>query len=291
MKIFLYTLLTLFIISCASKESGNAALFFPGEKLSQLKNKKMKEISGLVSSINNPKLLWGHNDSGNKAELFLIDENLSVKLTCELAGIENRDWEDIAAGPGPDSSKNYLYVADIGDNEAQYQYKYIYRFEEPTWSQHEESITISEFDRLTFQLPDERKDTETLLLDPATKNLYVITKREDPVYLYELKYPYATEDTITANKIMALPFTKIVGGDFSADGKEILLKNYHQVFYWNSATAKTISEILEDSPEEIPYVVEPQGEAVAWARDGSGFYTLSEQDGRKKSYLYFYRRK
>ena len=54
-----------------------------------------------------------------------------IKLTCTLAGVENRDWEDIAVGPGPDASKSYVYVADIGDNEGQYQYKYIYRFEEP----------------------------------------------------------------------------------------------------------------------------------------------------------------
>ena len=263
----------------------------PGEKLAQLKNKKLREISGMVSSINNPKLLWGHNDSGNKAEIFLMDEGLSVKLTCELAGIDNRDWEDIAIGPGPDSSKNYLYVADIGDNDAQYQYKYIYRFEEPKWNQNQEKIIISEFDRITFQLPDERKDTETLLLDPTTKDLYVISKREEPVHLYELKYPHTTEETITAKKVMSLPLTKIVGGDFSADGKEILLKNYHQVFYWSSMVSKPIAELLQESPKEIPYVREPQGEAITWARDGSGFYTLSEQDGKKRAYLYFYKRK
>lgn len=252
----------------------------------------MREISGIASSINNPKLLWGHNDSGNDAEIFLIDKGLNVKLTCELKGVENRDWEDIAIGPGPDSSKNYIYIADIGDNDAQYQYKYIYRFEEPRWTQGQGNrIIMSTFDRITFQLSDERKDTETLLLDPKTKNLYVISKREEPVYLYELKYPYTPNDTVIAKKVIALPFTKIVGGDFSADGKEILLKNYNHVFYWNASETSPISEILKESPKEVPYEIEPQGESITWARDGSGFYTLSEENKNKKSYLYFYKRK
>ena len=236
-------------------------------------------------------MLWAHNDSGNGANIFLLDENLDVKLTCTLAGIENRDWEDIAVGPGPDDSKSYVYVADIGDNESKYQYKYIYRFEEPVWNKTQsENIAITSFDRITFQLSDSRKDTETLLLDPKTKNLYVVSKREEPVCLYELKYPYHKEDTLVADKLMSLPFTQIVGGDFAANGQEILMKNYNQIYYWNSS-AKSMTDALKEIPLEIPYEVEPQGESIAWATDGSGFYTLSEAKKKEKSYLYFYKRK
>ncbi len=292
---------TLFLIlfgvsafSCTKKESVEqpASEFEQGLKLAEIKSDKLEEISGLASSINNTPLLWGHNDSGNKAEIYLLDKNLNIRLTCELKGIENRDWEDIAVGPGPDSSKNYIYVGEIGDNDAQYQYKYIYRFEEPTWQeQQREKIVITDFDRITFQLSDDRKDTEALILDPKTKNLYIISKREDPVYLYELKYPYATDDTLTATKLISLPFTKIVGGDLSADGRELLIKNYSHVFYWNSSTAKPLNELLKEVPKSIPYEIEPQGESITWAIDGSGFYTLSEVNKNKKSYLYFYKRR
>jgi hypothetical protein len=281
------------MVACSSREKSNnySEGFLPGVKLAQLKNKELKEISGIAASVNNPKLLWAHNDSGNGPDIFLLDEHLDVKLTCTLAGIENRDWEDIAVGPGPDASKSYVYVADIGDNEAKYQYKYIYRFEEPVWNKTQtEKITITSFDRITFQLSDGRKDTETLLLDPKTKNLYIVSKREEPVSLYELKYPYRKEDTLVAEKVMSLPFTQIVSGDFSANGHEILLKNYSRVYYWNSS-AKSITDLLKDSPQEIPYVQEPQGESITWAIDGSGFYTLSEERKKEKSYLYFYKRK
>ena len=297
-EIFVAVTISILVVACSSKEQSNNQSannpsdgFLPGVKLAELNNKELKEISGIAASVNNPKLLWAHNDSGNGADIFLLDDHLDIKLTCTLAGVENRDWEDIAVGPGPDASKSYVYIADIGDNEARHQYKYIYRFEEPVLNKTQgEKITITSFDRITFQLSDAKKDTETLLLDPKTKNLYVVSKREEPVCLYELKYPYPKNDTLVADKLMSLPFTQIVGGDFSANGKEILMKNYNKVYYWNSSS-KSITDVLKESPLEIPYEMEPQGESIAWATDGSGFYTLSEEKKKEKSYLYFYKRK
>lgn len=293
MREVIVVVISVLLLACSSKEQSNNRSdgFLPAVKLAELNNKELKEISGIAASANNPKLLWAHNDSGNGADIFLLDDHLNIKLTCTLAGVENRDWEDIAVGPGPDASKSYVYVGDIGDNEGQYLYKYIYRFEEPVLSKTQsEKITVTSFDRITFKLPDERKDTETLLLDPKTKNLYVVSKREEPVFLYELKFPYNTEDTLVANKLMSLPFTQIVGGDFATNGHEILMKNYNRIFYWNSLS-KSVNDVLKENPQEIPYVAEPQGESITWAIDGSGFYTLSEEKKKEKSYLYFYKRK
>ena len=298
MREIFVVIISILMVACSTKEqsnnqsaTGQSDDFLPGVKLAELNHKELKEISGIAASVNNPKLLWAHNDSGNGADIFLLDDHLDIKLTCTLAGVENRDWEDIAVGPGPDASKSYVYIADIGDNEARHQYKYIYRFEEPVLNKTQgEKITITSFDRITFQLSDAKKDTETLLLDPKTKNLYVVSKREEPVCLYELKYPYPKNDTLVADKLMSLPFTQIVGGDFSANGKEILMKNYNKVYYWNSSS-KSITDVLKESPLEIPYETEPQGESITWATDGSGFYTLSEEKKKEKSYLYFYKRK
>lgn len=293
MKQLLFIALTLITASCAKKKKfvDDNAPFSSGEALVELKNKKLSEISGIVSSINNPGYLWVHNDSGNDAEVFLVDPNLNIKAGLKLNGIKNRDWEDIAVGPGPVEGKNYIYVGEIGDNEARYQYKHILRFEEPVIDGSEKKITVDSVDKIAFQLPHKRKDTETLLIDPFTKDLYVISKREEPVYVYQLKYPYSTTDTLTATEIISLPFTQIVGGDFSADGKEILLKNYVNIYYWSNSSGKSIVEVLKEKPILLPYEEEPQGESITWARDGSGFYTLSEMNPTEKTFLYFYKRK
>lgn len=283
----------LLLTSCSAQErqQPTSDAFMAGEKLSELKNEDLKEISGIAASVVNPKHLWAHNDAGNKAEIYLLDEGLNVKMTCKLSGIKNRDWEDIAVGPGPDPNKSYVYVGDIGDNDAEHRDKYVYRFEEPQLNDDAADAIISDFYRIAFRLDGTIKDTETLLIDPKTRNLYVVTKRENPVHLYELKYPYDKELN-TAQKMFPLSITRIVGGDFSRDGKEILLKNDGTVFYWSGSSVESVVEKMKTTPAlTVPYEKEPQGEAIAWASDGSGFYTLSEMPKNKSVFLYFYKRK
>lgn len=289
----LSSVLAVLVLACASKESTDSSveLFSPAVRLAEITNNKLGEISGLATSSVNPKMLWAHNDSGNDPEIYLLNEQLEVKLTVRLDGVENRDWEDIAVGPGPEDGKSYVYVGEIGDNDGRYENKYIYRFEEPQWNgEHDHLIILSDFDKITFQLEDAMKDTETLLIDPSSKDLYIVSKREEPVYVYELKFPQSTEGVLTASKLASISFATIVGGDISPDGKEVLLKNYTQVFYWSNKSAESLVDILKTEPRQIPYEKEPQGESIVWARDNRGFYTISEVVKDQKSYLYFYRR-
>ncbi len=264
--------------------------FAKAARLTLLKDKRLSEVSGIAASVGNPGLFWAHNDSGGEPEVYLIDKSLNILLTCRLDGIVNRDWEDITIGPGPEEGKQYVYVGEIGDNDARYQYKMIYRFEEPVLGEQSE-IKISSIDKIVFSLEDKRKDTETLLIDPASKALFVISKREEPVWLYELANPTEPSDTLVAKKLFSLPITQVVGGDVSPDRKSILLKNYEHIYFWSSKTAKPVKEILKSEFAEVPYELEPQGEALTWALDHSGFYTLSEKNIGKDTFLYFYGRK
>lgn len=277
---------------CSQKaENANSDAFEKGRKLSEMKDKKIEEASGLAMSQVNDGYLWTHNDSFNDPDIFLVDKDLKIRLTCRLAGVSNRDWEDIAVGPGPEAGKSYIYLGEIGDNLAQYPVKVIYRFEEPVMTPDIKKLTITQFDTIAFQLPDGKKDTETLMINPMSKDLYVVSKREKPVHVYALTYPYSVHDTLTAKDIATLPMTLTVAGGFSADGKEILLKNYKNIYYWKNDSNQPVEEVLKHKPMILPYEEEPQGEAIAWEKDGSGFYTLSEKKQGKKSFLYFYPRK
>jgi hypothetical protein len=275
---------------CDDRGNGNAALFDERKPLAELTDSRLKEPSGIAASASNPGLLWTHNDSGNSAQVFLIDEHLDIKLTCKLDGAPNRDWEDITVGPGPVAGKSYVYVGDIGDNFGMFSFKYIYRFEEPVLKEGQTEIVITKFDRIVFKLEDGAKDTETLMINPITKNIYVVSKRENPVWVYEINSPIQSNDTLVATKFVSLPYTRMVGGDFSANGKELLLKNYQQVFYWKIENTD-LKKALTQKPEILSYQEEPQGEAITFKRDGSGYYTLSEKLKDYKSYLYFYKRK
>jgi len=281
----------LLLSSCLEKRSssGDSLIFSTGKRLAELTDSKLGEVSGLAASAVNPGLLWTHNDGGNPAEVYLINQNLKIRLSCTLKGVKNRDWEDIAVGPGPDENKHYLYVADIGDNNARYPVKFIYRFEEPVWKESKAQITITSFDTIAFRLEDEEKDTEAIMVDPKTKNIYVVSKREKPVTLYEIKYPFSVRDTVTAVKVDSLPFTQIVSACISSDGKSILMKNYSNIFYWDTE-GKPIETVLKKEPFVLKYIEEPQGEAITFSRDGSGFYTLSEKLMGEKTFLYYYKR-
>jgi hypothetical protein len=285
-----YIWIVLSLIGCEQGKPTGSTLFEERKQLSELTDPRLKEPSGLAASAMNPGLLWTHNDSGNKPEVFLIDEGLNIMLTCRLKGVLNRDWEDITVGPGPKKGKNYVYVGDIGDNLGIFSLKYLYRFEEPVLKQGQTEITITDFDTIVFKLEDGARDTEALLINPVNQNLYVVSKRGAPASVYELSTTNNANDTLVARKITSLPYSGIVAGCFSADGKELLLKNYQHVFYWKIINGG-LKKSLEQNPSSLPYSEEPQGEAITFERNGSGYYTLSEKLKDYKTYLYFYKRK
>lgn len=296
----------------------NDSLFESGIPQGELTNTELLEVSGLVESFNNPGHLWVHNDSGDKARIFLLDKQGNHKATVWLANTTNRDWEDIAIGPGPDEGKVYVYVGDIGDNEHKHKKKYIYRIEEPALDLKDPVDTvIHHVDKITFQLPDGPQDVELLMLDPHTRDLYLTSKRKKKVSLYRLPYPHSSTETMQAevaisekdflqyegesiskqgdelliNDYNALYYYQIVGGDISRDGNEVVIKSYSSVYYWKKKGSESIIELLQQDPVRLPYQPEPQGEAIAFDCCGTGYFTLSEKRGGTTPQLNFYKRK
>ncbi|QLH32936.1 MAG: hypothetical protein HWD62_11375 [Cyclobacteriaceae bacterium] len=69
-----------------------------------------------------------------------------------------------------------------------------------------------------------------------------------------------------------------------------MLKNYDHVYYWKRKGSESIADLLKQTPSELAYKPEKQGESIAWSRDGSGYYTLSESS-KRSAQLLFYKRK
>lgn len=286
-------LLALLFFSCSAKQSFDHQFFMVGISQGIIDNPEINEASGLAASIVNDGMFWTHNDSGNEPQIFLIDEHARHKATIDFNKLENRDWEDIAIGPGPEENTSYIYIGEIGDNLSRYEYKYIYRVKEPHIKEREDAVklSMSNFDSIKFVLPDGQRDSEALMIDPITKDIYVFSKREKKVSLYILPYPQSTREVITAQFVLQLPLTQINSADISADGKEILIKNYNHVYYWYKTSNESIRELLQTKPVLVPYVTEPQGESIAFDRQGKGYYTISEEVNNKKPHLMFYQRR
>ena len=254
---------------------------------------ELTEASGLVESRKNAHVLWSHNDRNNQNRLFAFNSAGTHLGIYWIDGVENRDWEDLAIGPGPIPNVDYLYIGDIGDNDAVHENKYIYRIPEPVvdFNQVPVEITIFDVDTIIFQYPDGNRDAETLLLDPLTKDLYVVSKREfEDIRVYRAPYPQPTNQVFTLEHVATIQLSQIVGGDISPSGLEILLKTYTSMYYWNRSSNQNLWESFDNPPIILPYVEEMQGEAVSWAADSMGYYTLSEEPNNIPAHLFYYPR-
>ena len=310
----------LLVLGCERKSQleVNDNYFEPGIPLGQPDTHDLEEASGLAASISNPGFLWTHNDGGDEARIFLIDKEAHHKATVRFANTKLRDWEDIAVGPGPVEGKNYVYVGEIGDNEAKHKYKFIYRVEEPVvdWARTPDT-TLNAIDVIKFQMPDGARDSESLMVDPLTRDIFIISKREAKVNLYRLPYPQSTTEEITAELSVAkLEFNQyeekivsekngekltngyhsdyynqIVSCDISHDGSEVLVKSYSSVYYWKREKNESIPDLLKRTPTRLPYFPEPQGEAITFDVTGAGYYTLNEVLKKNPQQLMFYKRK
>ena len=125
------------------------------------------------------------------------------------------------------------------------------------------------------------------MIDPATKDIYIVTK-ENQAVIYVARYPQDISKSFVMTKRGVLPISDVTSADISVDGKEIVIKNYALILYWKKSGNESITELLQKEPLRAPYQIEEKGAAICWAADGSGYYTTSELPAQP---IYFYKRK
>jgi hypothetical protein len=280
--------------------------FSPQEDLGLLELDEIDEASGIVASRMNENVFWTFNDSGGEPVVYAFNSSGEHLGIYTLDGATNRDWEDIAIGTGT-SSYQCIYVGDIGDNNSQYDTKYIYRFPEPVVDCNQTPVneTIYNGATISVQYPDGNHDAETLMHDPLTDDLYIVTKRIESSAIgsdkiYRAECPQSTTSTIVMEEVGELdyppaldPFSGMyygaTGGEISPLGDEILIKTYTHVYHWKRHQNQTLVETFQNNYNSVTYAVEPQGEAICWEPFCNGYFTISEEPAASyQSHLYFY---
>jgi hypothetical protein len=248
----------------------------------------LDEASGIADSKINPGYLWVEQDGGNPNEIALLSHDGSFLKKITIKSAVNKDWEDMTLANGPVAGTNYIYLADVGDNDQVYDQHAIYRFAEPASTVTE----VTSSDKISFTYPDGAHDAEALLVDNNTKDIYVITNRDVPARVYKLSYPQSTNAVNQAVFSGTLSFGGATSAASSPDGKEILIKTFDKVYYWKKKKEQTVMQLLAETPVTISYQQEPQGEAICFKSDNSGFFTLSERPSFiTQVLLNFYKRK
>lgn len=241
----------------------------------------LSEASGLAYSVKNENMIWSHNDSGHPNVIFLIDAqtgNIMARYT--IVGTSNQDWEDMEIAIDPKTQEPYIYIADIGDNAERRSNYRIYKFKEPVYQQDHYGKNIQwtpeDFSQINIMYPDGSHDAESVLVDPKTQDIFVVTKRDVLSTLYVVPFPYKTDESInTMYKVGTFSFREASAGTVSLDGTKIIIKNRQDIFYWEHNPEEYIWETLAQTPTKAPYIGEPQGEAVAFDFDYN-YFTLSE---------------
>lgn len=277
-------------------KASHCPTFNRGKKQGQVENDELTEASDLALSTKNPGVIWSHNDSGGKARIFALSTSGRDLGSYHLEGANLEDWEDMAIGPGPVAGKSYLYLGDIGANNKERKHISVYRVEEPkvALDQKVKKRKIGKVTRFEFVYPDGiSRDAESLMIDAQTGDLYFVTKpRRGAPVVYRSKAPLDSKNRTKLEPVATLTSiggpmmpTLVTSGDIARDGSMILLRTYVHAYLWPRRPKESIDQTLTRPPCSVPLHSESQGESIAFAPDGKGYYTVSE--GRHPT-LYFY---
>ena len=248
-------------------------------ELGKIKAKQLQEISGLAASRQNADILWLHNDGGS-GMVFAVETSGKVAKLVRCPGTFV-DLEDIAIAPGPKPGTDYLYLGDIGDNNEERHNIRVVRFEEPQLTEaHGGQIAVQEAEEFRLVYPDGPHNAETLIVDPVTGDIFVVTKDRRRARLFTCPAG-KLKDRAPANLelIGIMDMDAISGGTISLDGSRIILRRESQGWLWTRKSGESVAAALQKLPQKIPVRDRRQGangEAVSFNPDGDSYYTVSE---------------
>jgi len=256
--------------------------FGPPEVVGVVDSPAIAEASGIAASRRNQGVLWTHNDSGDSARVFAISTQGSFLGQYSLPGVFALDVEDIAVGPGPVPGVAYLFVGDIGDNLGFRPALRVHRAPEPEVPVNGAPVNepLGGVASITLRYPDGPRDAESLAIDPLSGDLFVFSKQAGVSRVYRAaKADVDAGGTITMTLIAEVPISLATGGDISPDGGLIVIRNLDTACMWARIPGATVAEALLGACVPVPVTgrpAEPQGEAIGFAFDSRGYFTISE---------------
>ncbi len=253
--------------------------------IATIKDNSISESSGLTASRLTPGAYWTHHDSGDGPFIYAFDKSGATLAVFRVAGAQARDWEDMASGPGPQRDKSYLYLGDIGDNNSVRPEIVVYRVLEPAIvkSTKTKPATTAPAEAIRLRYPDGRHDAETLLVHPASGNIYILTKVTlANAGIYEAAAPFTAGKTITMRRIGELRVPSLfggilTGGSISPDGRRVALCDYFQGYELVlPAGTKDFNEIWKQKVTSFDLGKREQGESITYRLDGKALLATSE---------------
>ena len=267
------------------------------------------EYSGLTMGqrIENRGYLWAIEDGSTAYLIAISSTNGSSQGQFNLSGVTTSDVESLTSYTY--KGQPYIIVGDTGDNaNARSNFRLI-RVKEPQIFGTNFTVDAGEIESIVCEFPSgdtpTHKDVETIIGDPHTGNVYVITKRVSPVKCYRLNYADSYTGTNTLDDVGDLTSdgdfntisTTVSGnngyataGTIHPSGSQIVIRSYDTLWLFErNISTQTIIDALQGTPTAIDGFagggeglrslhpgMEPQGEAVTFGQSGWDLFTCSE---------------
>ena len=220
------------------------------EVIGRVEHAALGEISGIVKSSRGD-FYWVHNDSGDEARLFAIDDaGVPLKPTYMPVPVADWpghavdaswhfDWEDIALADG------VLYIADVGNNGNARRDLGVYVVNEPDPRAIPRMRALK---HLPVRYPDQRGhpgeawhfDCEAVFASGG--KLYFITKHRQPgqvgsfeagAKLYRLDTAFTDQDNVLTLISRREDVMLATGADLSPDGQRLAVATYSALWLFD----------------------------------------------------------
>lgn len=240
----------------------------------------LNALSGMAASWRNPGVIYVHNDH-DQPVIYALGENAGLLARVTLSGVVGHDIEDMEVSRCP--AGTCLFAADIGNNLSPRTEFGIFRASEPAIAQGdvERALTVPA-ERFAFRYGDAPHNAESLIIDPTTGAVYIVTKvaAGQPSAVYHLE-TFDLGKVNLAVKIADLPVPApgdqpATAGTAQPCGAGFLLRTGNTLYEFRIPVGTPFADAFHVTPIKVPAAVEQQSEAVTYQPDGRGYYTTSE---------------
>jgi len=277
-QVMITTIMALMLQVSMTRAAEHEIAYGEGRKIGELANSAIDESSGLACGRADEGVFWTHNDSGGTPRLYAFDRNGADLAVVTVADARNRDWEDMASFSY--GGRNFLLVADVGDNRAKGRDYTLYIVPEPKLDAGKRGValSVSPVQTIHFRYEDGPHNCESVAIDPMSRTIYLVSK----VYgskctVYAVPWPERETSTpLVAKAVATLDVPLATAMDISPDGLRAVVLTYGDAFEFVRGPEETWEQGFSRSPRRIGMPERVQGESICYGPDGKNLYLTSE---------------
>lgn len=265
-----------------------AAEFALVQERAKIQSPAITEASGLAASSHDPDFLWIINDSGGTPEVHLIEINGTARGKVRLKDVSNIDWEGLASFSL--DGRNYLLVADAGDNNAKRNTCKLYIIREPDIPAPGKTLNETTLPawQIEFTYQGGPRDCEAVAVDASAGKILLVSKRTQPPEVYEVPLrapkkrgvftlkPIGQTEVKSPGGALVRMYDQPTGLDITADGTAAVITTYYGVFLFARSPKESWAQAFARPPAPLGSHLLGQAEAVAFSKNGKFIYATSE---------------